>query len=103
MTAKQLTEPSRERGAVTWLSSGPDEGPDCGLVVGLGDGRSLYIGEISDSLIREAGIDPEDFAGVGWWIALDEQGPFRIIGPVADAEGARALADALAAALRSVA
>lgn len=100
MTQAHPTEPSRERGVVTWLSSGPDAGPDVGLAIGLGAGHSLYIGELSDSLIREVGIDPEDFAGTGWWLALDEGGAFRIIGPVADAEAVHALADVLGSALR---
>lgn len=42
------TEPSTERGAVTWHSSDEDSGPDVGLSMGLGDGKLLWVGEVPD-------------------------------------------------------
>jgi hypothetical protein len=82
------------RGRVTWMSSGEDEGPDCGLVLGLGGGKALFLGEVSDALVEECGIEP-GFPIDRWWIALQEKNSLRVIAPVADIETARELFAAL--------
>ena len=48
-----------EFGRVTWLSSEEDGGPDVGVVLGLGEGRSLFIGELPNITLQEHGLDPE--------------------------------------------
>lgn len=35
-------------GQVQWHSSEEDGGPDVGILVGLGDGKALWLGEIAD-------------------------------------------------------
>ena len=42
----KTTEPSTERGVVTWHSSDEHSGPDVGLSMGLGDGKLLWLGEL---------------------------------------------------------
>jgi hypothetical protein len=87
-----------ERGQVVWFSSEEDGGPDCGLEVGLGDGASVYVGELANATLEEHGIDPKQ--GDGWWIVLHDSDGLEIAGSVADQEAARKLADAIFAAMR---
>lgn len=92
-----------EKGRVTWLTSGPDEGPDCGLVLGLGEGASLHMGEFADATLRDAGINPDDFPGIGWWLAVYNSDRFQFIGPVAaDTYEARNAFDVIAAAVSGI-
>lgn len=88
MTDNQTTaplvyaEPSTERGAVTWHSSGPDEGPDVGLSLGLGNDRLLWVGELPD---RD-----------GWGLAIYHEvkdGERTDFGTFDDAESARQFFD----------
>lgn len=58
--------PSSERGVVTWHSSDKDSGPDVGLSIGLGDGRVLYVGEVSKDMADRSDA-PDDF---GWHLVL---------------------------------
>lgn len=89
-----------EHGRLTWLSSDEDSGPDCGLILGLGDSCSLYVGELADSTIAEAGINPADHEGIGWWVSIHTSTGFQVIGPVLDQEAGRVLVDQLFAAIR---
>lgn len=82
-----------ELGKITWLSSDEDGGPDVGLILGLGDGASLYVGEISNRELRDQGLDEAEHSGTGWWVTLHTRGGFQIVGPVADTEAARELVD----------
>lgn len=78
-----------KRGELTWFSSGEDEGPDVGLSVGLGNGHHIYVGEIANKTLEDAGISPSDHPGIGWWILIDDEP----VAPVADIEAARRLCD----------
>lgn len=89
-------------GKVTWFSSGVDEGPDCGLSVSLGGDLLLFVGELADETVRDSGINPADFSGIGWWVALEDGDRLRVVGAVADHFAGQALVDGVAAALREV-
>ncbi|MFC5353490.1 hypothetical protein [Azospirillum himalayense] len=86
-------------GRVTWHSSGEDEGPDVGLSFGLGNGSSLYVGEISRAHhaaeAETAGHLGDD---TGWWIILHDAEVARVIGKTAEPGAGRALIDALSEA-----
>ena len=76
------TEPSTERGEVTWHSSDGDSGPDVGLSMGLGDGKLLWVGEVPD---RD-----------GWCLAIyhpDSSGGREDLARFDDAESARVFFD----------
>lgn len=87
-----------ERGKVTWCSSEEDGGPDCGMSVGLGGGRMLYVGEMPTSTLEEHGVTDGESSS-GWWLVLYERHDTRIIGPVIATDEARNLIETLAAAL----
>ena len=74
-----------EFGRVTWLSSEEDGGPDVGVVLGLGEGRSLFIGELPNITLQEHGLDPNDGS---WWLSMYEPDDHIILGPVRN-EGRR--------------
>ncbi len=59
-------DPSSARGEVTWHSSDEDSGPDVGLSIGLGDGRVLYVGEVSKDMADRSDA-PDD---LGWHLVL---------------------------------
>lgn len=86
-------------GTLTWHSSEDEGGPDCGLELGLGGGRTLYVGELADATIRGAGQEP---AGTGWWVAVtsDVDG-IALVGPVMDTDVAREMVDRLFAAIQA--
>lgn len=88
-----------ERGFITWHCSEEDGGPDVGIELGLGGGRTLYAGELADATIAESGIDPEQ--GRGWWLAVHKRGGFEIIGSVADSLTAQEFLEELSAMLRT--
>ena len=57
-------------GEIRSHASGPGDGPDIGLEVGLRDGLSLYVGELAQETLLGAGI-PAEFANPRhWWVAL---------------------------------
>lgn len=92
--------PPDQLGLVTWHCSEPEGGPDVGLSLGLGNGRILWAGEIGSRSHREGG--PEIAAlgpDIGWWLVLYDPDSVPI-GRLASAEAARALIDALEAALK---
>lgn len=102
---QDLIEPSAEfdgdpseLGQLVWHSSGEDEGPDVGMSLGLGDGRSLYLGEMPTSTLTEHGIDVKE-TGDGWWLVMyDDKGRLETrIGAlvVGDGQDARDIFDQL--------
>lgn len=59
-------------GGVVWASTGEDSGPDVGIYLGLGGGRVLYIGEITEDVYDQGRPDVADVGGSGgWWMTLD--------------------------------
>lgn len=93
------TTPDTRLGSVTWHSS-DGEAPDCGLSLGLGEGRVFYVGELANATLAEMGIETKRH-GDGWWIAIlgAKATDTEIAGKVVDADAARALFDALTVAL----
>ena len=91
-------------GRVTWLSSEEEGGPDVGLILGLGDGRSLFLGELPNATLEEHGVDP-GHEGSGWWwmlygkTAVDS----AILGPASDTDDARQAFNTLEQIIRSLA
>lgn len=73
-------------GAVTWHSSGEDEGPNVGLQLGLGEGASLWLGEGE---------------GAGWQFALVLNDAFTPVAKVFDDEQARELFDRISKAIQA--
>ncbi|MDR7232257.1 hypothetical protein J2X45_003363 [Caulobacter sp. BE264] len=89
-------------GHTAWHSSDEDSGPDVGLQLGLGDGASIYVGELATTTV----IDNLDNAGEfpdRSWIALLDGDETRIAGAVADDEAARAVFDIVASLARKAA
>lgn len=87
-------------GKVTWHSSDEDSGPDVGLSIGLGDGRMLWVGEVSKSKIAEIEGAVELGGDGGWWIVVYGQNESTVVGKCVSAESARVMFDWLEAALR---
>lgn len=59
------------RGEVNWHSSDEDSGPDLGMSVGIGNGKWLYVGEISRDLHDEGGEEAAALGDdMGWWLVL---------------------------------
>lgn len=88
-----------DRGKVVWHSSGEDEGPDVGLSLGLGDGRALWVGEISRAAWREGGDEVAALGSDGgWWLLIyPDHTP---LAKFSDAEAARGFFDIIAGLLR---
>lgn len=79
-------------GQVQWYSSEEESGPDVGILVGLGDGKELWIGEMTSR---------EDVGPLG--LAVYENGQKIKVLPM-DYEGIReALEDYVAPSLRALA
>ena len=87
-----------EFGKITWHSSEEDGGPDVGMMLGLGDGRALWVGEITRHEHEEGG---EAVAALGsdggWWLAT-YPGP-EVLAKFADSETAREFFDRLHGAI----
>lgn len=79
-------QPPARSGKVTWHSSGEDEGPDVGLQLDLGHGRSLWLGE---------GQKP-----TGWQFSLVQGDDIMPVADVIDHEQARDLFDLIASAVQ---
>ncbi len=79
------TDHMADLGRVTWHSTGPDEGPDVGMELGLGDGVTLYLGELADATLAESGLKPSRFA---WWGALITKDGHVPFAHIADRDGA---------------
>lgn len=79
------TEPTYEQmttaGAITWLSSEDEGGPDCGAVLGLGGGWCLRIGEISETAWENAGGHAMNLGDdSGRWITLFGPNETHVLG-----------------------
>lgn len=58
-------------GAVTWHSSDINTGPDVGVTIGLGNGKTLYVGEISKDLHETGGEEAAALGDdTGWWMVM---------------------------------
>lgn len=79
-------QPQASSGKVTWHSSGEDEGPDVGLQLDLGHGRSLWLGE---------GQKP-----TGWQFSLVHGDDIIPVADVIDHDQARDLFDLIASAVQ---
>lgn len=86
------------RGWVTWLSSGEDEGPDCGIMLGLGGGKVLLAGELAKITVEASGVDSARFPDE-WWIAVRHATETEVIAAVADQDAARNFIEMIAKAL----
>jgi len=88
-----------EFGRVTWHSSEEDGGPDVGLMLGLGDGRAMWVGEISRHAHEEGGEAVAALGSDGGWWLMTYPGP-QALAKFADAEAAREFFEQIAAAMR---
>lgn len=60
-----------ERGRVVWHCSDDDGGPDVGLSIGLGNGRSLWVGEITHDAYENGDADARSLGNEnGWWLMV---------------------------------
>ena len=95
-------EDESKLGHVIWHSTDEDSGPDVGISIGMGDGKSLWIGEITDHRWQE--LDEEQKTatgntGNGWWMMV-----YPDCVPIArfvDAESARQFADRVEELIKS--
>lgn len=93
---RDLVSPDEDEiGAVVWHSSDEDSGPDVGISLGLGNSRSLWLGELAKATLEDAGVAVDD-GGMGWWLAMAGPNEMQVIAPVTDPEAGRALFDMLA-------
>ena len=89
-----------ELGKVTWASSDEDSGPDVGMMLGLGDGKSMWVGEISRRAYGDAETDVKPLGNDGgWWLGIYRP-EFEPMAKFADAQSAREFFDAIEASLR---
>jgi len=92
-----LLEPGQQR----WHSSEEDGGPDVGIEIGMPDGSTLWVGEISTSLWDASGCGVLAPDG-GWWLVhYPKDRDAYVIGPVLDTWRDHGGVDYLAAALRA--
>lgn len=75
-------------GQVTWHSSDGESGPDVGIEIDLGNGKTLYVGEASGH--------------PGWSAVLVTASGFVPFATITNADVARDVIDALAATLRAL-
>lgn len=90
-----------EFGRVTWHCSEEDSGPDVGLSLGLGDGRILWVGEISNSAHEEISGAAALGNHFGWWL-IAYTPECEVLGKFVNAEAARTFIDSLAEAMNGV-
>jgi len=90
-----------ELGKVTWHSSEEDSGPDVGLMLGLGEGRALWVGEISKRAWTDAGSEIQALGSDGgWWLGI-YQPEFQPFAKFADAEAGREVFEQIANSVRA--
>lgn len=86
-------------GQIRWHSSGEDEGPDVGIEIGLPDGSTLWVGDITKRSHEEAAGHEIGDDG-GWWlIHYRDQKPSYVVGKALSTWQDFGGVDALAAAL----
>lgn len=89
-------------GVVQWHCSEEGGGPDVGVSLGLGEGRTLWAGEISKQRHAEAGDEAaalgDDF---GWWLIMYEKQSAQVIAKCLNCYEARSMFDLIASALRT--
>lgn len=91
--------PGYDLGSILWHCSDEEGGPDVGIQVGLGNGLSLYFGEVANVTLEDHGVDLARFPD-GWWAVLyGGTSGTRILGAVPDGYEAREACDEIAAAL----
>lgn len=89
-------------GQIRWNCSGPDEGPDVGIEIGLPDGSTLYFGEISKALWSESDLGSVSEHDGGWWIVhWSHHGPV-VLGRAADTVRHMDAVEGLAASIAKV-
>lgn len=92
------------RGLVVWHSSGEDMGPDVGISVGLGNGRSLWCGEINRDRWNAAGEEAAELGGdSGVWLIIygPTEDETHVLGRMIDnREASERLTSAIEAAFR---
>lgn len=89
-----------KRGLLMWHCSEEDGGPDVGRSIGLGDGMSIWFGEISNSLHAEAGEDASELGdSSGTWIILFSPDDAKVIGKAVDGYIGEDFLTAIAAAI----
>lgn len=83
-------------GFVSWHFTEEGGALDIGISIGLGGGRTLWIGEITDHRHEEGGeeaaaLGPND----GWWLMLydDKNAVTEVFGKFVDADAARTFSD----------
>lgn len=97
----EVFDEATERGKITWHCSEPGGGPDVGMTLGLGDGRALWVGDITKATWSEGG---EDVAALGtdggWWLIIYEP-ESRVLGKMVDAFAAQDFIERMAATIGS--
>lgn len=106
MTAHERAVDETELGKIFWHCSDEDSGPDVGRSLGLGNGRSLWFGDITEARYEDAG--PEAAAlgtSCGTWIIL--YGPAAnetvVLGKAIDGYVGEDALSTIAAAIRTAA
>jgi hypothetical protein len=93
-------DPECALGHVVWHSSEEGAGPDVGISIGLGGGKSLWVGEITRDAWDELSADEKSISGnddLGWW-AMILPGDMPLARFVSG-DAAREFSDAVEAAL----
>lgn len=89
-------------GHVIWHCSDEDGGsPDVGISIGMGDGKSMWIGEVTNRRWDELDIEQKvqtGNTGHGWWLMFYPDG--IPLAKFADAESARQFSDEIEALIR---
>lgn len=81
---------------VTWHTSEEGGGPDVGISIGLGKGRALWVGEITNDRHADGGAEVAALGDSnGWWLMLyaGKGAGTKVFGKFVDAEGARTFCD----------
>lgn len=90
-------------GEIRGHGTDPEGRPDVGFEVGLGKGRTLYIGELARDTLDDAGVPAEFASGRFWWVALicgASITPVAMTVPSRDGNEVEELIGAIASAIR---
>lgn len=86
-------------GNVIWHTSEEGGGPDVGISIGLGNGKSLWIGEITSERYADGGDDAKALGDdSGWWMMIYPD--CLPLAKFTNGEGARELSDQIEALAR---